>query len=167
MDSERGRWPLVLTPHVGELARLGGVIPDLAWERWFELARGVAREHEAFVLAKSNQCMIATPEGGLLFPAAGSPALATGGTGDVLAGIIGALLARLHSGERNPAERLAHTPADLRMLIAEIATTAVNIHAAASDVVEAELGEESLSPVDLIEAIPTALSSMAEVARMD
>ncbi len=167
VDSERGRWPLVLTPHVGELARLCGVIPDLAWERWFELARDVSREHEAFVLAKSNQCMVATPEGGLLFPAAGSPALATGGTGDVLAGIVGALLARLHAGERNPAERLAHTPADLRMLIAEIVTTAVNIHSVASDFVEAELGEESLSPLDLIEAIPAALSSMAEVAAME
>jgi len=85
----------------------------------------------------------------------------------VLAGIVGALLARLHAGERNPAERLQHTPSDLRMLIAEIVTTAVNTHAAASDFVEAELGEESLSPVDLIAAIPQALMSMAEAAGMD
>jgi len=98
----------------------------------------------------------------MIFPAHGHPALATGGTGDVLSGICGALLARMHTAERNHEERFKNTPADLRLQIAEVITTAVNIHSIAALAVVAELGEESLTPVDLVEAIPVALQAMAE-----
>ena len=156
------RWPLVLTPHAGELARLAGVIPDVAVERWFELAARMAFKHDAFVLAKSNQPVIASPEGALIFPLAGPAALATGGTGDVLSGIIGALLARCHAAERDPHERMRHDPANLRATLAEIIASAVNIHSTAAELLVEDQGEEGLSPFDLHEEIPHAILQLRE-----
>jgi len=159
-EGERGRWPLVLTPHVGELARLAGVIPDEAWEHWFERVPQLAAEHDALLLAKSNQCLLATPGGALIFPEAGHPALASGGTGDVLSGIIGALLARLHAQEHDPVVRMKHNDAGVRLAMAEVVATAVNIHSAAAHVAVDDLGEESLTATDLVEYIPDGMAEL-------
>jgi ADP-dependent NAD(P)H-hydrate dehydratase / NAD(P)H-hydrate epimerase len=154
-----GRWPLIATPHVGELARLAGTMPTLALERWFDLSLELAADHGLFLLAKSNQCLVATPSGELYFPHAGHPALATGGTGDVLSGILGALLGRLCASERDPAQRLAHDDSLLHKHLAEIAVTAVNLHAAAARLGAAELGENGFTAKDLLEYLPNAIKS--------
>ncbi len=153
-------WPLVLTPHVGELARLAGVTVQQAEEQWFTLSAEMARVHDALLLAKSNQCLLTLPEGAMIFPQRGHPALASGGTGDVLSGIVGALLARLHA--QQPAEALVAAGANgLRLNLAEVVTTAVNIHSQAARLGVEQLGEESLSAADLVDEIPGALKLLA------
>jgi ADP-dependent NAD(P)H-hydrate dehydratase / NAD(P)H-hydrate epimerase len=80
----------VLTPHVGELARLLGRAP---LDRWTE-ARSLAAETDAVALVKGTRSVIAAPDGAARVNPTGSTALATAGTGDVLTGTIGGLLAR-------------------------------------------------------------------------
>ncbi len=86
--------PSILTPHDGEYARLAGVAPG---PDRLAAARSLARATGAIVLLKGALTAVATPEGvapDVLLSAAGVPALATAGSGDVLSGIIGAFCAR-------------------------------------------------------------------------
>jgi len=84
----------VLTPHVGEFARLTGVkARDLDADRPAHV-RALAEQTGAVTLLKGSRTVIAEPGGRLFVNVTGSPALATAGTGDVLTGMIGGLLAR-------------------------------------------------------------------------
>ncbi len=84
----------VLTPHHGEMAALTGrSIDDLAADP-AAAARAAAREYGAVVVLKSSDTLIAAPDGTLLSYAGGGVGLATGGSGDVLAGVIAGLLSR-------------------------------------------------------------------------
>jgi NAD(P)H-hydrate epimerase len=84
----------VLTPHVGEFTRLTGVKPrDLDVDRPSHV-RALAEQTGAVALVKGSRTVIAQPGGRLLVNVTGSPVLATAGTGDVLTGMIGGLLAR-------------------------------------------------------------------------
>jgi hydroxyethylthiazole kinase-like uncharacterized protein yjeF len=83
--------PIVLTPHDGEYARLTGGPPGA--DRIAD-ARRTAGQTGAVVLLKGSTTVVAAPGGGVLVAAAGSPNLATAGTGDTLAGILAAFLAR-------------------------------------------------------------------------
>ena len=89
--TSRRRSPVVLTPHEGEFARLTGrtVTEDRIGD-----ARAAARDSGAVVLLKGSTTVVASPEGRVLLAAAGSPRLATAGTGDVLSGVIAAFMAR-------------------------------------------------------------------------
>jgi NAD(P)H-hydrate epimerase len=80
----------VLTPHLGELARLVGRSPGASHIE----ARSLAAESDAVALVKGTRSVIASPDGTARVNPTGSPALATAGTGDVLTGTIGGLLAR-------------------------------------------------------------------------
>ncbi len=82
----------VLTPHLGELRRLcGGTIPDLPP---VQLAQQLARQWQHVLVMKGSTTVIAHPDGHVLVWPHPNPVLATGGSGDVLAGIIGAMLAQ-------------------------------------------------------------------------
>jgi hydroxyethylthiazole kinase-like uncharacterized protein yjeF len=84
----------ILTPHVGEFSRLTGVKPrDLDADRPAHV-RALAEQSGAVTLLKGSRTLIADPGGRLLVNVTGSPVLATAGTGDVLTGMIGGLLAR-------------------------------------------------------------------------
>ena len=83
--------PLVLTPHDGEFTRLVGRPPG---PDRLGAARGLAADVGAVVLLKGSTTVVAAPNGKVLLAAAGDSRLATAGAGDVLAGIIGAFLAR-------------------------------------------------------------------------
>ena len=91
-ESLRGR-EVIMTPHEGEFSRLGGVISD---ERRIPAARALAAARGATVLLKGPTTVVATPDGRVRVVTAGDWRLATAGTGDVLAGAIGAALARGH-----------------------------------------------------------------------
>jgi NAD(P)H-hydrate epimerase len=93
-ESLRDRPSLVLTPHGGELATLLGVpLPDLAGCA-LEAVRRAARTTGQVVLLKGSNTLVATPAGETRVIVQGPPQLATAGTGDVLSGVIGALLAK-------------------------------------------------------------------------
>jgi hydroxyethylthiazole kinase-like uncharacterized protein yjeF len=83
----------LLTPHAGELARLLDVPREDVEDRRLEHARRGARELGAVVLLKGSTTVVADPGGRVRVNPTGTPALATAGTGDVLAGLCGALLA--------------------------------------------------------------------------
>ena len=83
----------ILTPHAGELARLLGTSREVVEERQLEHARRAAAETGAVVLLKGRRSLTAHPDGRVRVTTTGVPWLATAGSGDVLAGLIGALLA--------------------------------------------------------------------------
>ncbi len=82
--------PVVITPHDREFARLAGAAPG--GDR-IESALNLAAKTKATVLLKGSHTIVASPAGAVWVNLTGSPVLATGGTGDVLAGLIGSLLA--------------------------------------------------------------------------
>lgn len=84
---------VVVTPHTGEFERLTGVPRDEAERDRLGAARRAAREHGCVVLLKGATTVVAGPDGAWVSPA-GTPLLATAGTGDVLSGVVGALLSR-------------------------------------------------------------------------
>jgi|1186.fasta_scaffold01781_1 hydroxyethylthiazole kinase-like uncharacterized protein yjeF len=91
----RRRIPAVLTPHAGELARLLGVSSDEVERGRVQCVREAARRANAVVLLKGADTLVAAPGGGrLVVSTATAHGLATAGTGDVLSGTIGSLLAR-------------------------------------------------------------------------
>ena len=124
------RAPTVLTPHEGEFRRLGGCLgPDR-----MEAAAVLARQLGAVVLLKGHRTVITDGVRGYENPT-GNPGMATGGSGDVLAGLLTSLL-----GQGLPA--------------LEAAACAAWIHGAAGDRCAGNLGQYGLTPSDLIEALP-------------
>jgi hydroxyethylthiazole kinase-like uncharacterized protein yjeF len=85
--------PLVLTPHAGELARMLGVERSEVEARQLEHARAAADRWGAVCLLKGRRSLVASPGGAVRVTTTGVPWLATAGAGDVLAGLVGALLA--------------------------------------------------------------------------
>jgi hydroxyethylthiazole kinase-like uncharacterized protein yjeF len=85
--------PLVLTPHAGELAEMLGVEREAVEARQLEHARRAAQEYDAVVLLKGRHSLVVAPDGRTRVTTSGLPWLAVAGAGDVLAGVIGSLLA--------------------------------------------------------------------------
>ena len=130
--------PTVLTPHAGELGRLLGVASaDVARAR-LDHARRAAREARAMVVLKGDDTLVAMPDGRVAVSAGGAPGLATAGTGDVLAGVIAALLARGADPER-------------------AICAAVHAHRRAGRLAGLEQGNEHVIASDVIAALPRAL----------
>jgi len=90
--------PALLTPHAVELSRLSGADPQEVLARRFDIGGELARVAHAAVLLKGVPTIVADAEGGRLVSAAGTPALAAAGSGDLLAGIAATLLTQLGDG---------------------------------------------------------------------
>ena len=86
--------PVVLTPHPGEMGRLTGLSNDEVQQQRLKLARDCAAEWNCHVVLKGANTVVATPDNRARVSEVAQPALATAGTGDVLSGAIGALLAQ-------------------------------------------------------------------------
>lgn len=138
-DKLHGRdHPLVITPHPGEMARLcGSTIKDILRDR-INVARTFAREHQCITVLKGHRTLIAEPGGEIWVNTTGNPGMATGGTGDILTGMVSGFMAQ------NP-DRLLDT-----------VLAAVYLHGLAGDVVRETLGEQCLVATDLITAFPEA-----------
>ena len=144
------RTPAVLTPHSGEAARLlagNGNPGDAALVKRDPLgaARQLAERYGAVVVLKGPATVVADPHGHLAVSDRGTPALATGGTGDVLAGLIGALLARA-GGADAPFER---------------ACLGVWLHGVAGEAAALQVGE-SLLASDVVAHLPHAFRQLAD-----
>jgi NAD(P)H-hydrate epimerase len=130
-----------LTPHPGEMARMLGVgVSDVQRDR-LETARAFAIRYRTHVVLKGAHSVIAAPDGRVFLNPTGNPGMASGGTGDVLTGMLGAFLAR--------------------GLDAEAALqSSVYLHGSAGDIAAERVGEESLIARDVIAAIPEAFKRL-------
>ena len=138
---------LVITPHPGEMARLAGsTIPAVQHDR-LNVARTFAREHGLIVVLKGHRTVIAQPDGTVWVNTTGNPGMATGGTGDILTGMVAGLMAQ------NPDR------------IAEAVIAAVHLHGLAGDVARESMGEHSMVATDLLKALPEAFRRTRDVAQ--
>lgn len=94
LKAESGKGPRVLTPHPGEMARLSGLSTDEVQRDRLGIAAAFAREHGVIVVLKGAATVVAGPDGRLVVNGSGNDGMGTGGMGDVLAGLLGGLLAR-------------------------------------------------------------------------
>lgn len=131
---KKSKAPIILTPHPGEMARLCSVTVRKVEENRTEIARDFALRYGCVLVLKGANTIIATPSGELYFNMTGNPGMATGGSGDVLAGITLSLLAQGFSTE-------------------EAAKAAVYLHGEAGDKAAAMRGERAMLPSDLIEEL--------------
>jgi NAD(P)H-hydrate epimerase len=131
-DAHRGA--VVITPHEGELGRLLGISSEeVAFDR-LRCAREAARQAHAVVVLKGDDTLVADPDGCVAVSSGATPGLATAGTGDVLAGVVGALLAA-------------------RLEPFEAAAAAVRLHALAGRRAAALHGRDGMIASDVIEAL--------------
>lgn len=134
---------LCVTPHPGEMARLlGSTVKEVQANR-IEIAQRAARDWNAVVVLKGNQTVIAEPSGLTYINSTGNPGMATGGTGDVLTGILAGLVAQFARGVNLTG-------------FAHIVAFGVYLHGLAGDIAYAENSEAPLMASDLIHAIPRA-----------
>jgi len=140
---------LVITPHPGEMSRLTGLsIAEIQAHR-LEVARDFAREHELIVVLKGHRTLIAAPDGTVWVNPTGNPGMATGGTGDILTGMVAGLIAQ------HPQHPLGAT------------ALAVYLHGLAGDLASESLGENSLVATDLVRFLPQAFAEMRDQQAAD
>ncbi|NPA14427.1 MAG: NAD(P)H-hydrate dehydratase [Aquificae bacterium] len=128
--------PAVLTPHVGEMQRLTGLYSQDIIHNQIEVARKFATENNCYVVLKAARTVIATPEGDTYVNVRGTPAMAKGGMGDVLSGILGALISKLP--------------------LKEALVLGVSLHALAGEISEDQKDTESVRATDVIRNISSA-----------
>jgi len=123
---------MVLTPHPGEMARLLGLTVQEVEADRIGLARKFATAHSLTLVLKGWRTLVAHPDGRIAVNTTGNPALAKGGSGDILTGIIAAMLAQ--------------HPDD----VASAVEAAVYLHGLAADLVAQEMDEKSVLATDVI-----------------
>lgn len=129
--------PTIITPHTGEFARLTGYLPTEIENNRFELSRQFAMEYGVYIVLKGPYSIVTTPTGSQFVNTSGNAALAKGGTGDVLTGIMLAFVMN-HSN------------------LQEAVSNAVFVHGRAADLLVAD--HHSMHDViatDVIEALPS------------
>jgi len=133
--------PTILTPHIGEMARLSGKENSEVLFDAVNVARSFAMEHGVIVVLKQARTLIATPQGEVCINSTGNPGMATAGSGDVLSGAIGGLLAQ------------GLTPL-------QAAAAGVHLHGLAGDMASAALGERSVLAGDILSRLAQALQAL-------
>jgi NAD(P)H-hydrate epimerase len=134
----------VLTPHPGEMSRLTSIGTTEIQAHRVESAREFAQKHQVNLVLKGFRTLTASPDGKVWVNPTGNPGMATGGTGDVLTGLIAGLVAQYRDRP-----------------ISEVAAAAVYLHGLAGDLAEKEMGQASLIAGDLIGALPGAYRFLA------
>ncbi len=127
---------VVLTPHVGEFARLSGYGVESILAEREKMASELAREYGVCVVLKSDKTVVADKFGNVRTNILGNPGMATGGSGDVLAGVIGSFMGQG---------------------IDDAVASAVYIHSLAGDMAAEKNGEYGMIPTDIIESLPNAI----------
>jgi hydroxyethylthiazole kinase-like uncharacterized protein yjeF len=134
---------LALTPHPGEMARLLGVTVKDVQARRLDVALEAAGRWRAHVILKGYRTILATPSGHAYINTTGNPGMATGGTGDVLTGILAGLTAQFGTQDW-----------------ARVLSFGVYLHGLAGDIAASRVGQAPLIASDLVESIPEAYSQV-------
>jgi NAD(P)H-hydrate epimerase len=132
--------PRILTPHPGEMARLTGKSTAEVQQDRLGTARDFATAHNVTVVLKGQRTLLAFPDGRVWINPTGTPALGTGGSGDILTGLICGLLAQFPN---RPDEAVA---------------AAVYLGGLAGEIGAREIGEKSFVATDILRYLPRALS---------
>ena len=138
---------VIITPHPGEMGRLVGMSIEEVQSSRLEIARNFALAHHVYVVLKGHRTLIATPDDKIFINPTGNPGMATGGTGDVLTGMIAAWLAQLLDAEA--ACRLA-----------------VYLHGMAGDLAEADEGEVAMTSADVAGHLGDAIMELTARRRV-
>jgi len=136
----RGR--AILTPHPGEMARLAGISNPEVQANRIGTAEAFAQKHGCCLVLKGARTVIAEPGGPIHINPTGNPALSSGGSGDVLTGLIGGFLARGWDPAR-------------------AAVAGVYLHGMAADLLSEEMGQSGILAGELLDVIPRLASSLA------
>jgi hydroxyethylthiazole kinase-like uncharacterized protein yjeF len=136
---------LILTPHPGEMGRLVGKSSAEVQADRAGMARGFAMKHGVTVVLKGQRTLIAFPDGRVWINPTGTPAMASGGAGDILTGLIAGLLAQFP--ERQD----------------DAIAAAVYLHGLAGELAAEELGEKAVIATDLLQFLPEAMDECAGV----
>lgn len=131
--------PRVLTPHAGEMGRLAGLTIKEVQKARRQVCAWFAHQYGATVLLKGNKTVVCNGTR-MYVNTTGNPGMATGGTGDVLTGVIAALMAQ-------------------RLAPFEAAVLGAHVHGLAGDLAAQKAGQVSLIATDLLEALPQAFIS--------
>ena len=129
---------LILTPHPGEMARLIRSSSKEVQDDRISVSRSFSQSNHLYLVLKGHRTLIATPKGEVFINPTGNPGMASGGTGDVLTGMIGGLLCQGFD-------------------ILQSLQVAIYLHGLAGDLMARELGEKSLIATDIIQKIPELL----------
>ena len=131
---------VILTPHVGEAARLLKKDNAYVAKNTVECAKEIAQKTGAVTVIKCHKTVVCSPEGEVFINSTGNAGMATGGSGDVLAGLMGALLKR-------------QKPYDA-------ARYAVYLHGLAGDIAKLTCGENSMTAMDIVNCLPEAFMTL-------
>ena len=134
---------LVLTPHPGEMSRLTGLSTEEVQRRRAELARQFAQERQVYLVLKGFRTLTATPDGRVFVNPTGTPAMASGGTGDILTGMMSGFLAQF--------------PQEKPELVI---SAAVYLHGLAAELAAKETGELSMLATDILRHLPQAIAAL-------
>ena len=138
--------PIVLTPHPGEMGRLIGRDAKAVLADRLGVAERFARERRVTLVLKGAHTLIAGPEGRVRFNLTGNPGMATGGSGDVLTGLLLGLLCR-------------------GLEVEDAAALGVYLHGRAGDLAAEDQGEEGMIACDILAALPRAFLELRGPAR--
>jgi ADP-dependent NAD(P)H-hydrate dehydratase / NAD(P)H-hydrate epimerase len=141
-----GRPSMVLTPHPGEMGRLCGKTTAEVMSDRLSVARSYAMEREVMLVLKGQRTLVAAPDGRVWVNLTGTPALGTGGTGDILTGLIAGLIAQFPDQ------------------VEEAVLAAVWLHGLAGELGAAEIGEQGLIASDLLSYLPEAIESARKLS---
>ncbi|MFO7460993.1 MAG: NAD(P)H-hydrate dehydratase [Desulfatiglandales bacterium] len=134
--------PAILTPHPGEMARLAGLRNSEVQADRVGLAARFAQDHRCYLVLKGARTILAEPDGRIHVNPTGNPALASGGSGDVLTGLLGGFLAR-------------------GMPPGKAAMCGVYLHGLSADLLAEEMGKAGVLAGDLTEVIPSLMAAVS------
>jgi len=140
---KKRRTQTILTPHSGELEKISGHGVSEIEEGRVEVARSSARSLNSVVVLKGSPTVVADPHGEVYLNSTGNPGMATAGTGDVLAGVIGSLIAQ---GVPSP----------------DAAFAGVFIHGMAGDTAGRKFGQRGMMAMDLLDCIPEVMKRLEQ-----
>ncbi len=138
--------PVIFTPHTAEMSRLTGLDAEYIEENRLMVSKEFAEEYGVTLILKGHHTVVTGQDGEQYINITGNPGLATGGSGDVLAGITASMAAR----------GINETKA---------AAMAVYIHGTAGDIAKRKYGEESVTATSVMENIPCALRQILQVEK--
>ncbi|MGN0941303.1 MAG: NAD(P)H-hydrate dehydratase [Selenomonadaceae bacterium] len=138
--------PLIMTPHLGEMAALLGMKVEALKANIIEISRKAAHDWGAILVVKSECTIVVFPDGRVYITSKGNPSMATAGSGDVLAGTIAGLIGQMEKGHAGDAALLG-----------------VYLHGAAGDLADEEKGE-GLVAGDIVRCLPTVRKNLKKLA---